>query len=294
MGNSNTVPVVSQVKSLVQWAGGDSAGAFATQKEFAYNNTFPVISQIASAGYAIGGDYDKAEDLQKKFADDMLNVIDSIPVAGHVKGAVHYGLGQKDEGDRAMKAASRSTGVVAGGVTGFAVGGPAGAVVGGIAGGAAMDGVITGSEMLINGKDAKPHGYVQVGDDIAQAVAGKKTITVDQGFDMAMVPISDGLSGYAAGKIGGKPLSFGTGARGKTVVVGESGGALAAKELELARGNRLGLDKAALDNRANQLNPNHAPSGPGRPAGYRGTGTKFDLDNHANQLNPNNPLYQQG
>jgi len=294
MGNSNTVPVVSQVKSLVQWVGGDSAGALATQQEFAYNNTFPVISQIASAGYAIGGDYGRAEDLQKRFADDMLNVIDSIPVAGHVKGAVHYGLGEKEEGDKAMKAASRSTGVVIGGVTGFAVGGPAGAVVGGIAGGAAMDGAITGSEMLIYGDDAKPHGYIKVGDDIVQAVGGKKNISVDEGFDMAMVPISDGLTGYAAGKIGGKPISFGSGARGKPVVVaGESGGAIAAKELELAK-PKFGLDKAALDNRANQLNPNHPPSGPGRPAGYRGTATKFDVDNHANQLNPNNPLYQQG
>jgi len=53
-----------------------------------------------------------------------------------------------------------------------------------------------------------------------------------------------------------------------------------------------GLDKAALDNRANQLNPNHVPSGPGRPAGYRGLGTQTDLNNHANQMNPNNLLYK--
>lgn len=55
-----------------------------------------------------------------------------------------------------------------------------------------------------------------------------------------------------------------------------------------------GLDKKAIDNRANQLNPNHAPSGPGRPAGYQGEGTLADLNNHANQLNPNHPLYQTG
>lgn len=111
MGNTDSIPVVSQTKSFVQWVGGDAAGALATQKNFAYNNTFPVISQIASAGqlngnckqiitvlqqiikipgYAIGGDNDKALDLQKKFADDMQNVIDSIPIAGHISFA-NYG-----------------------------------------------------------------------------------------------------------------------------------------------------------------------------------------------------------
>jgi hypothetical protein len=50
MGNTDSIPVVSQAKSLAQFIGGDSAAALATQKNFAYNNTFPVISQIASAG----------------------------------------------------------------------------------------------------------------------------------------------------------------------------------------------------------------------------------------------------
>lgn len=55
MGNTDSIPVVSQVKSLAQFAGGNSAAALATQENFAYRNTFPVVSQIASAGYAIGG-----------------------------------------------------------------------------------------------------------------------------------------------------------------------------------------------------------------------------------------------
>ncbi len=130
MGNTDSVPVVSQMKSLVQYIGGDSAGALGTQQNFAYNNTFPVISQIASAGYAIGGDMDRAEDLQKKFAKDMERVIDSIPVAGHIKGGVHYALGDNNQGDESMKAASRSTGVVLGGAGGFLAGGPVGAVAG--------------------------------------------------------------------------------------------------------------------------------------------------------------------
>lgn len=98
---------------------------------------------IIVSGYAIGGEPEKALDLQKKFADDMQNVIDSIPVAGHIKGGVHYAMGENRKGDESMKSASRSTGVVLGGIGGFAAGGPVGAVAGGIAGGAAMDGIIT-------------------------------------------------------------------------------------------------------------------------------------------------------
>ncbi|OXA49874.1 uncharacterized protein LOC110854730 [Folsomia candida] len=45
--------------------------------------------------------------------------------------------------------------------------------------------------------------------------------------------------------------------------------------------------KAALDNKANQCNPNHGPTGKDRAAGYEGKGDEADLDNHANQLNPN-------
>lgn len=47
-----------------------------------------------------------------------------------------------------------------------------------------------------------------------------------------------------------------------------------------------------INNRANQRNPNHTRSGPGRPAGYSGIGDQPDLDNHSNQLNPNNQNFQ--
>lgn len=71
------------------------------------------------------------------------------------------------------------------------------------------------------------------------------------------------------------------------------------------------MTKAALDNRANQMNPNNwrywSSRGMAPPAknggyedavvssrrggGYTGLGTKADLDNHANQMNPNNWRY---
>ena len=43
-----------------------------------------------------------------------------------------------------------------------------------------------------------------------------------------------------------------------------------------------------VDHRAVQKNPNNKETGPGKVAGYPGTGDKADLDNHANQKNPNN------
>lgn len=41
-------------------------------------------------------------------------------------------------------------------------------------------------------------------------------------------------------------------------------------------------------NRANQCNPNHPKDGPGRDAGWKGNTEKAAMDNKANQANPNN------
>ena len=42
--------------------------------------------------------------------------------------------------------------------------------------------------------------------------------------------------------------------------------------------------QASQDNRTNQCNPTHQPTGPGRSAGDGGAGTRADLNNHANHL----------
>lgn len=46
------------------------------------------------------------------------------------------------------------------------------------------------------------------------------------------------------------------------------------------------------DNKANQGNPNHGPTGTGHAAGY--TGAPSNVDNRANQLNPNHPQFNAG
>ena len=52
MGNTDSIPVISQVKSLVQVASGDELGAKTTQQNFL--RTGPIASQVYSAVLAIG------------------------------------------------------------------------------------------------------------------------------------------------------------------------------------------------------------------------------------------------
>ena len=52
MGNTDSIPVISQVKSLVQFASGDELGAKTTQQNFL--RTGPIASQVYSAVLAIG------------------------------------------------------------------------------------------------------------------------------------------------------------------------------------------------------------------------------------------------
>lgn len=51
-------------------------------------------------------------------------------------------------------------------------------------------------------------------------------------------------------------------------------------------------EAANRQNRGNQCNPNHVPTGPGHKAGYQGDRSQANLDNRANQKNSNNDLYR--
>ena len=148
---------VSQAKSVAQWAFGDTEGALNTQDEF--TSTFPIISQTHSVVEWTQGDTDKAWETQKKFFSGLSDSINGIPGVGHIKGVVHYVWGDRDGGDRAMKSASRTTGVMVGGTAGFMMGGPAGAVAGGVLGGVITDGITTGVDSAVHG-EYRPTGIV--------------------------------------------------------------------------------------------------------------------------------------
>lgn len=192
MGTTDSLPVVSQLKSAVQAIAGDSEGARQTQLNFVKG--CPIISQGAALGALIAGDADYAKESQLYFVKNVSNTIDAVPVVGHVKGGIHYAFGDAEGGDNAMKAASRTVGVAAGGIGGFVVAGPVGAVVGGIGGGTAMDVVISGADSAIHG-EKRFYGHM---NSLDRAVDGK--LTVGEAFDWAVTPVMDGLTGYGYGK----------------------------------------------------------------------------------------------
>lgn len=93
------------------------------------------------------------------------NIINGIPVLGHMKGVIHYAVGDKDGGNKAMYLSTRASAVMAGAVVGGSVGGPAGAV-----GGAIYAGCL--SDTIASAAMKKPQGIVKhcenVGRDIQQ------------------------------------------------------------------------------------------------------------------------------
>ncbi len=76
------------------------------------------------------------------------NLLDSLPVVGHVKGVIHYVCDDKEGGDRAMRLATRSAAVL-GAATAGALGGPVGAIAAGAAAGACYD---TGTAIVTDGR----------------------------------------------------------------------------------------------------------------------------------------------
>ena len=126
-----------------------------------------------------------------------MSLMIGVPGVGHIKGGIHYACGDKAGGDQAMKAASRTTGVLGGAAVGI-LGGPAGIIAGGVAGGAAMDGITTGVESAVKGKYT-PSGQIAswtnlVNADNPQAVVGGIVQVV-------MTPVGDAIAGRGVGKV---------------------------------------------------------------------------------------------
>lgn len=69
MGNINTVPVISQIKSAVEACGGDLEAASRTQEEF--SRKCIVVSQIRSAVEAGLGNFEAALETQIVFASEI-------------------------------------------------------------------------------------------------------------------------------------------------------------------------------------------------------------------------------
>lgn len=197
----DAIPVLSQLKSIIQLIFGDNVGAARTQENFL--KQCPVVSQIQSLIQAAGGDLDGARETQEEFAHAMGDLVNSVPVVGHVKGVIHYACGDSEGGGEAMKASSRSVGVIAGSAGGFLVAGPAGAAAGAISAGAAADSVITIGDLIVNGKNVKPYGII---GNIFKLTHNPKDVGtyVDLFGGVAL----DGLAGAAAGEGLGEKINY--------------------------------------------------------------------------------------
>ncbi|KAI9324578.1 hypothetical protein DFJ73DRAFT_915618 [Zopfochytrium polystomum] len=196
----DALPVLSQVKSLVQFISGDSEGAKETQENF--SRQLPVVPQLRSLVECIKGDNDAARSTQESCGEFLLGALDGMPVIGHVKGGIHYALGQQDRGDQSMKAASRTVGVLGGGVGGFLVGGPLGAAVGGVSGGAAVDCLATGIHSATR-REFTPSGQIAAWARVHQLAVSKdapKAKIPALVFEAAVGITMDALSGYFAGE----------------------------------------------------------------------------------------------
>ena len=189
----DAIPLLSQTKSLFQAVFFDFEGARRTQENF--SRQCPVVSQVRSACELATGDSKAAIETQKQCLGFVNDVVNGIPAVGHVKGGIHYLCGDTDGGDKAMKSASRTTGVMGGGVVGFFVAGPPGAAAGGIAGGLAVDGLTTGIDSAVHGFEYRPSGMVSQVTEIAKDPKNPGLY-----FDTLAMPVFDAMSGISAGK----------------------------------------------------------------------------------------------
>ena len=136
----------------------------------------------------------------KSVETSITGMANGVPVVGHIKGAVHYAMNDKEKGDEAMKTASRTVGVIAGGIIG-SLAGPVGAVSGGIAGGALMDGLTTGIESAVKKKFA-PSGQIKAWHEVHKGREKADGMAIVGGVvDGVMTVIGDGVGGYSASNV---------------------------------------------------------------------------------------------
>ncbi|PAA68885.1 hypothetical protein BOX15_Mlig033190g1 [Macrostomum lignano] len=192
MGNTDSLPVISQTKSAVQLIAGDTEGAKQTQKNFVKG--CPVVSQVVATVALASGNSEFAKESQLYFIHGVSDFADAVPVLGHVKGAGHYAFGDREGGDKAMKAASRSVGVLGGGIAGCAACGPAGAAAGGVAGGAAMDGIISAVDSALH-DEKRLYGHFHAVDQLRN-----NKMSAGEGFDWVVTFVFDGVAGYRGAK----------------------------------------------------------------------------------------------
>jgi hypothetical protein len=101
------IPVVSQIKSVVQCGIGDWEGASTTQDNF--TKQCIIVSQVRSVVEHIQGDEEAANDTIEVFFQSTDAFLKKVPILGHARGCVAYLTGNKQVGDETMFQATKTT-----------------------------------------------------------------------------------------------------------------------------------------------------------------------------------------
>ncbi|TFK45348.1 hypothetical protein OE88DRAFT_1223907 [Heliocybe sulcata] len=161
----------------------------------------PLVSQLKSLFQAVTGDLSGARTTQEQFLDAWAHhtrqtigdLIDGVPIAGHMKGIVHLAMGNTEAAVHSEEAATRTTVVLAAAALTASTGGASAPIVAGVMAGVAADAITTEIETLRHG-ELSPQGVLGV---IREGVQGQQS---PQGamFDILSITVGDALMGRAA------------------------------------------------------------------------------------------------
>ena len=169
-------------------------------------------TKTPTVSHLLAGD-DKLAETSWEEGNSSLN---ALPVVGQTKKLGHYVCGDIEGGNKAMKAATRTTAMIGGGASGFLVVGPAGAVAGGVSVGAEWDLVVSAAN---DGKEI---------NGIAKIIENPQN--VDSYFVAGLSVFGDGLAGYSGGNAGPSETAVG-GKADQATGGGEAGSAVASEKL---------------------------------------------------------------
>lgn len=183
-GNLNSIPVISQCKSLVEVISGDEDAARQTQEQFI--RTCPGFSQMLSLGEAMGGNNEEARLIQEEFAGNAVDAATVIPGVGHIIGAVHAANGDMEKAATSFKASTKTIFMVPAGI----FGGPAGALAAGVA----YDTMTDGVQSLLTEKPFS-EGVGLVAGIVRQKETGEP-MKVEEAFAHTVGFTTDSLMGF--------------------------------------------------------------------------------------------------
>jgi len=108
----DSLPIVSQVKSAVQFTIGDWDGARTTQDNF--SKQCVLVSQVRSIIELAQGEKKAASDTYEEFYTNSDGLLKKTPILGHARGCLAYLLGDLEAGNDTMFQATKTTVGVAG------------------------------------------------------------------------------------------------------------------------------------------------------------------------------------